>query len=89
MSIKLDIILLQVFVELIRAKYFRNFNELIVVIVTMEKWLFPEDLSSNVRLIDKVWEVQDNTPLTRTCNRNSTYRGCSRIAGNLPATLDP
>ena len=44
MGIELNVISLQVCVELLRPKDLRNLHQLVVVVVTVEERLLPEDL---------------------------------------------
>ena len=45
LRVKLNLILFEIEKEFVRAKHFRNFHELIIVVVSVEEGFFSENLS--------------------------------------------
>jgi hypothetical protein len=81
MRIQLNIIFINISIQLISSKDLSNLDELIVIVVSMEKRLLAENLHR------ESGESQAKTvykPSRQTCIHNSTYPDYSHTLGSQP-----
>ena len=87
LSVKGYIILFEVLIESLRAQNLRDLYQLVIVIVSVEEWLFTEDLQTNevspgTKDNTEAGSIGEYPPLRRTCTHSSTCPNYNRTPGN-------
>ena len=89
LRVKTNVIFLYVSIQIIRSQNFGNFDQLIIIIMSMEERFFAENLVKVEYGFVQVAVIKIHAPSTQTYNQDSTCLNCNRIAGSRPVTRAP